>query len=174
MYNYTPKKNRGLKFNTYIVLSASMIWLVFGSMFLYRSFWKTSHAREHKQIITEHGIRHFLNSKQATVLTFRLRGLEDTLGIYRRDKKKYDYFLNHLNVGDTALVYFENWGLKKGDINTQIIHLESRGKILINFKDRRNRDLIISSILLLIGCGLLFLAYKIEKRKPFLQPYSLR
>ena len=164
MIPYRKNNLTHLKFGTYVLISASLFWLVMGSVFLYRASWGLSRATHYKSILTEHGVRFYSHSKQSKVLMFRIKDLPDSLGIYRRDSKKYIKFLNQMHVGDTLNLYVENWQHKSSQINTQILHLESNGKVLIHYKERRNRDLIVSIFLLLISSGLVIYAYRTEKK----------
>lgn len=153
-----------MKFNIYILLSAAFLWFVLSFLFGYRACWDKADYHVHRGKITNIGVKDIRSDKYNTMLMFELSGLPDTMGILRRNIRQYDTFSNHLHTGDTVDLYYGNWGLNDGQINTQVVHLQKNNLILVNLSDRKKSDTAIALILGGIGLGFLVLSVYMHQR----------
>lgn len=153
-----------MKFNIYILLSAAFLWFVLSFLFGYRACWDKQDYLYYRGKITNIGVKDIRSGKHNTILMFEMSGLPDTMGILRRNIRQYDTFSNHIHTGDTVDLYYGNWKLSDGQINTQVVHLQKNNLILVNISDRKKSDTVIALILGGIGLGFLALAVYMHKR----------
>lgn len=136
-----------MRFRIYILLAAAFLWFVFASVFMYRSVWNLSDALFHRNALVEFGMKEDNSKYPPLTFAFKLQGMNNPMGIQRKNFSAYDTFVKSMKIGDTITLYYEKWKLSEGSINTQVVHLENDGKILVDYKVRKRKDLLVAIIL---------------------------
>lgn len=156
-----------MRFRTYILIAVAGLWFVFGTMFTYRSSWDLEDAKLAHGSIIELGVKEFDTDLHQYALCFKVHGNEQTFGIYQRKNLLYTEQLSMLHIGDSVKVYFGDWKLKAGEVNRQIVHLETSKNVIINYTDRKYRDRWVGVIFLLFAFAAGGLAwYLYQKKEP--------
>jgi hypothetical protein len=154
-----------MRFRIYILMAAAFLWLVFASVFMYRSTWTLKDAKFHKDIVVEMGMHHVSNAVPSNVYKFKLHGLDHDFVISRKKYSAYDTFVNNIAIGDTMGVYFEDWKHVEGQENNQVVQLEKGKLLLIDYSKRKTNDLIIAIVLYLIFIGFASFAFILNQRR---------
>lgn len=143
-----------MRFRTYILLSATILWFIFGSLFMYRSFWDLDNLKSYSNAIEEFGIKELKEGQNQFAFTFKLQGKLDVFGYHKKKEINYLDFTKTFKIGDTATVYYGDWKIKNGEINTQIYNLKVGKSILIDHQNSIDKDRKIAGILYLISACL--------------------
>lgn len=154
-----------MRFRIYILLAAAFIWFVFASVFMYRSTWDKEDAKFYRNAVVEFGMKEKEGNFVSGIFTFRLDGLDETMGIYRRKFKNYAPITDNIHIGDTLTLYYEEWKHVKGNVNTQVIHLVNGDKILVDLADRKRKDLLIAVILYILCSISLSFAWILNQKR---------
>lgn len=139
-----------MRFRIYILLAAAFLWFVFASVFMYRSAWDLDDAFYHRNALVEFGLKEDNSKYPPVTFAFKLQGMDRTMGIQRKKFASYDTFVRSMKIGDTITLYYENWKLSEGSINTQVVHMENEGRVLVDFKIRKRKDLLVAVILYIL------------------------
>lgn len=154
-----------MRFRTYIMVAAASLWFVFGSLFMYRSTWDFEDSKKYKNAIIEFGVKEFDQYRHRNALTFKLAGLDQQFGIYKRKRKNYTELVSKLKIGDTVTIYYSDWKQNKKKTNLQVIHFETKNHVLVNYTDRKYRDRKIAWILYSISFIFGIAAWYLNKKR---------
>lgn len=155
-----------MRFRTYILLAATVLWLIFGSLFLYRSFWDLKDIKSYKNAVEYFGIKELKSGQNNFAFTFKLQGKVRVFGVYKKKEVNYSEFINAFKTGDTVTVHYGDWKLQSDEINTQIYNLKVGNLNLINNQDRIAKDRKIAGILFIISACLGGLTFYSSRKKP--------
>jgi hypothetical protein len=105
------------------------------------------------------------SKRNAKVFYVSLKGLPQTLGVYRMSKD-YEDLLRGVNRGDVLTVYFRTD--HSNEINIDLVQIEKEGKIVLNKKEFEAKE----SSLIFIGLigGLAFVGLSIYNYKKYFNP----
>jgi len=157
-----------MSFRVILLLSAAILWCIFGSLFLYRSAWDESDFKKFSGPLEEIGTKKVQLKRMVDVVFFHLKGLNQRLGIYQSKSMTQDRLLNNVNIGDTLTVYLDDYDvLTDNNIKMNVYHLQSKKKVFLNYKDLNRKHFRIGMILVSIGLllgGLTYWFYKRDKK----------
>jgi hypothetical protein len=162
-----------MRFRTYILIAVAGLWFVLGAMFLYRSCWDLEDSKMVNGSIVEIGIKEFDEQLHQFALCFKVHGSDQTFGIYQRKNLLYTEQLNMLHIGDSVKVYYGDWKLKAGAVNRQLVHVETKKHVVINYADRKYKDRWLGSIFFLVSFTAGGFAWYLFKKKPIEEDPSL-
>lgn len=154
-----------MRFRIYILLAAAFLWFVFASVFMYRSTWGLEDALVYRNAVVEFGMQDKVNQTANSMFTFKLDGMPDKFGIYRRKFSAYDTFKNNIQIGDTLTAYYGVWKHKEGNVITELVQLEKNEDILIDYTVRKRKDTIIAVILYIICSVSLVFAWILNQKR---------
>lgn len=140
-----------MRFKTYLLFAIAFIWLVFGAMFLYRSSWDLDDAKLAHGSIIEFGVKEFDPDLHRYALCFKVHGNDQTFGFYQKKNQLYTDYLKMMKIGDSAKVYYNDWKLQANAINFQLVHLETPKDTILNYADRKSRDLWLGLLFTFLG-----------------------
>lgn len=165
-----------MSFRVLLLLAASIIWCIFGALFLYRSAWNESDFKKFSGPLEEIGTKKVQLKRTVDVVFFHLKGLNQRLGIYQSKSLTQDRLLNNVDIGDTLTVYLDDYDvLTDYNIKLNVYHLQSKKKVFLNYKDLNRKHLRIGIILVVIGLilgGFTYWFYKRDKRYAMMQVLS--
>jgi len=162
-----------MRFRTYILLAATVLWFIFGSLFLYRSFWGLEDIKSYKNSVEHFGVTELKPGQNNFAFTFKLKGKVRVFGVFKKKEVNYTEFVNAFKIGDTVTVHYGDWKLQPDEVNTQIYNLKIGQTTLINNEDRIAKDRKIAGILLLISACLGGLTFYVSRKKPKEQTINL-
>ena len=155
-----------MRFKTYLLIAIAAIWFVFGAMFLYRSSWDLEDAKIVHGSIVEFGVKEFDEGLHRYALCFKVHGSDQTFGLYQRKNQLYAEQLPMFKIGDSAKVYYNDWKLKSGALNLQLVHLETPKHVILNYTDRKYRDRWIGITFVLASLSVGGLIWYTIRKKP--------
>lgn len=155
-----------MSFRVVLLLAASVLWFIFGILFLYRSSWTESDFRIFSGPLEEIGSKKIQLKRKVDVVFFHLKGLNQRLGIYQSKSMTKDRLLNNVNIGDTLTVYLDDYDVltEEHNIKLNVYHLQSKKKVFLNYRDLNRKHLKIGIILVCISFILGGLTYWFYKR----------
>jgi hypothetical protein len=114
-------------------------------------------------ISTGEKIRH--SKQSANVFYLSIKGLPQTLGVYRMSRR-YNDLLNEIENGDVLTVYYRQ--NHSNEINIDLVQIEKEGRVILDKKEFEDKE----SSLLWIGLigGLVFVGLSIYNYKKYFIP----
>lgn len=146
-------------FTTIFILSTSLIYFLVIHIGYSKQNIDLSREVQYTGEVVDCGIGYAKDDKKSEVFYLSIRGLRETLGIYRMTKN-YDDLLGKVQKGDLVKVYYRPQRGKVDEINIDLIQLDKNGQVIIPKIEYENKESSLIYIGLIGVCITFYIAYR--------------